>query len=102
MQQYSDHARGALEMLKAISDRMPEGVTKLRSYTFKRGESITLSGEAEQQNDVLDFKDELAKAETEDGTSLFAVVNLKGPSQSKGVYTFSIECLFEGEEEEGK
>jgi hypothetical protein len=102
VQQYSDHARGALEMLKAISDRMPEGVTKLRSYTFKRGESITLSGEAEQQNDVLDFKDELAKAETEDGTSLFAVVNLKGPSQSKGVYTFSIECLFEGEEEEGK
>lgn len=99
VQQYSDHARGALEMLKAVSDRMPEGISKLTSYNFKRGERILLVGEANQATDVFDFKDALAEAATEDDEKLFATVNLTGPSQSKGVHRFTIECLFEAEED---
>ncbi|MDE3275084.1 MAG: PilN domain-containing protein [Verrucomicrobiota bacterium] len=98
VQQYSDHARGSLELLKAVSDRMPEGIT-LTSFNFRRGERLSIVGEADQPTSVYDFKNALADAETEDGAKLFAEVNLTGPSQSRGVHKFSIECLFEAREE---
>ena len=98
VQQYSDHARGSLEILKAVSDRMPEGIT-LTSFNFRRGERLSIVGEADQPTSVYDFKNALADTETEDGAKLFAEVNLTGPSQSRGVHKFSIECLFEAKEE---
>ena len=117
VQQYSDHARGTLEMLKAVSDRMPEGVT-LTSFNYKRGEKLSITGEAQQPTVVYDFKNALTDAamvevkgnsegEGDDvgegdgeGEKLFAVVTLTGPSKSRNVHKFSIECLFESAEEE--
>ena len=99
VQQYSDHARGTLEMLKAVSDRMPEGVT-LTSFTYRRGERLSIAGEASLPTHVYEFKNALANADMEDGGRLFEAVTLTGPSQSKGVHKFSIECSFEPEEEE--
>lgn len=120
VRQYSDHARGTLEMLKAVSDRMPEGVT-LTSFNYKKGEKLSIVGEADQPTVVYDFKNALANAaiveEKEDaeeesggeqsaesgeqeGEKLFAVVTLTGPSRSRNVHKFSIECLFESGEEE--
>ncbi len=98
VQQYSDHARGSLEILKAVSDRMPDGIT-LTSFNFRRGERLSIVGEADQPTSVYGFKNALADTETEDGEKLFAEVNLTGPSQSRGVHKFSIECLFEAKEE---
>ena len=98
VQQYSDHARGSLEMLKAVSDRMPEGIT-LTSFSYKRGERLSVVGEATQPTDVYAFKNALTDAETEDGEKLFAEVSLTGPSQSRGVHKFSIEGSFQPEEE---
>ena len=108
VQQYSDHARGTLEMLKAVSDRMPEGVT-LTSFNYKRGEKLSIVGEAVQPTVVYDFKNALTEATivlvdseaedggeaSEDGEKLFAEVTLTGPSKSRNVHKFSIECLFE-------
>lgn len=94
VQQYSDHARGSLELLKAVSDRLPDGVT-LTSFNYRRGDKLSVSGEAQQPTDVYDFKNELTEAEADDGEKLFAEVNLSGPSQSRGVHKFSVECLFE-------
>jgi hypothetical protein len=111
VRQYSDHARGTLEMLKAVSDRMPEGVT-LTSFNYRRGEKLTLVGEAEQPTVVYDFKNALTDAaiilEQADGDSevekteekLFAQVTLTGPSKSRDVHRFTIECLFEAVEED--
>lgn len=111
VQQYSDHARGTLEMLKAVSDRMPEGVT-LTSFNYKRGEKLSLVGEADQPTVVYDFKNALTEAAivAEDagsegdakaeGEKLFAEVTLTGPSKSRNGHKFSIECLFESAEEE--
>ena len=62
VQQYSDHARGTLEMLKAVSDRMPEGIT-LTSFNYRRGEKLSISGEADQPTVVYDFKNALTEAE---------------------------------------
>ena len=113
VQQYSDHARGTLEMLKAVSDRMPEGVT-LTSFNYRRGEKLSISGEADQPTVVYDFKNalteaEIVPAEAEEGgekeaeaEKLFAEVTLTGPSKSRNLHKFSIECLFESAEEEGK
>ena len=98
VQQYSDHARGSLEMLKAVSDRMPEGIV-LTSFSYKRGERLSIVGEAAQPTDVYEFKNALTDAVTEDEQRLFATVNLTGPTQSRGVHKFSIEGLFESEEE---
>ncbi len=111
VQQYSDHARGTLEMLKAVSDRMPEGVT-LTSFNYKRGEKLSLVGEADQPTVVYDFKNALTEAamvaegaeseggEESDVERLFAEVALTGPSKSRNGHRFSIECLFESAEEE--
>ena len=99
VQQYSDHARGSLEMLKAVSDRMPEGIT-LTSFSYKRGERLSVAGEAAQPTDVYDFKNALTEAETEDGEKLFTAVTLTGPSQSRGgIHKFSIDGSFVSEEE---
>ena len=98
VQQYSDHARGSLELLKAVSDRMPVGIT-LTSFSYRRGEKLSVVGEAGQPTDVYEIKNALTEAATEDDEKLFAAVNLTGPSQSRGVHKFSIECLFEAEEE---
>jgi hypothetical protein len=98
-------------MLKAVSDRMPEGVT-LTSFNYRRGEKLTLVGEAEQPTVVYDFKNALTDAaiilEQADGDSevekteekLFAQVTLTGPSKSRDVHRFTIECLFEAVEED--
>ena len=98
VQQYSDHARGSLEMLKAVADRMPEGIT-LTSFNYRRGERLSIVGEAQQPTDVYAFKNALTEAATEDDEKLFTDVTLTGPSQSRGVHKFSIEGSFTAEEE---
>ena len=91
-------AFGQADAADGKADRMPEGIT-LTSFNFRRGERLSIVGEADQPTSVYDFKNALADAETEDGAKLFAEVNLTGPSQSRGVHKFSIECLFEAREE---
>ena len=102
-----------LEMLKAFSDRLPEGVT-LTQLTYKRGEGIRVSAEAAQPTDAYAFKDALAKAERErvasdgdeadddeEGERMFADVILSEVKQSRGgVNKFDVEAKFEKEEDE--
>ncbi len=93
MQKYSDHSRGVLEILKAVSDRLPAGV-ELGSWNFRRGESVKFSGEADEAAEVYGLKDALI------ATEAFADVVLTGPSAGKGGrQRFDIECKFETEEE---
>jgi hypothetical protein len=93
---------------------MPEGVT-LTSFSYKRGEKLSIIGEADQPTVVYDFKNALANAalvaiegendeigEKPVEERLFAVVTLSGPSKSRNTHKFSIECLFEAPEEDGQ
>lgn len=93
VRQYSDVSNGMLEILKAVSDRLPEGIT-LTSYTYKRGESVKVSGEATAKNNVYDYKDALVKS------GLFSNVELTGPTsdKTKTVHKFDITASFEKEE----
>ena len=106
VRKYSDHARGALETMKMVSDLLPlpEGsdssCIELNSWNFRREDGersggVKFSGEAESTALVYQFKDALVDC------GLFAQVDLQGPSAGKGGrQRFDIDCRFEGEEQE--
>jgi len=99
---YSDHARGALEIMKAISDRLPEGIT-LTSWDYKREDGVRVTGESETSEAIYDFKeamDAIEIGEDEKAKSLFAVVELNGPNKSKSGFKFDLDCQYAKEEEE--
>lgn len=101
VRKYSDHSRGALEIMLAVSSclPLPEGsdtsCIELNSWNFKREDGVRFSGEADTAALVYQFKDALIDS------GIFAQVNLQGPSAGKGNrQRFDIDCRFEGEEEE--
>ena len=99
---YSDHARGALEIMKALSDRLPEGVT-LSGWNYNREDGVRVSGDAETAEAVYAFKDamdEMADGEDGEGERIFGAVELSGPNASKGGYRFDLDCQYQKEEEE--
>ena len=96
VRKYSDHARGALEIMKALSDRLPEGV-ELNSWNYKREDGVRVSGEADNANDVYKFKDLMIELGEDD--RVFGSVNLIGPSAGKGGrQKFDIDCRYQGED----
>lgn len=97
VRKYSDHDRGALEIMKMLSDNLPPGI-ELSSWTYKREDGVRVSGEGTSGDVIYAFKDNMANLETEDGEKLFPTVELKGPSSSKaGKYKFDLDCTYEEE-----
>ena len=106
VRKYSDHARGALETMKMVSDLLPlpdgsdSSCIELNSWNFRREDGehsggVKFSGEADSTALVYQFKDALVDC------GLFAQVDLQGPSAGKGGrQRFDIDCRFEGEEQE--
>lgn len=91
---YSDNSRSALELMKAVSDLLPDGVT-LGAWNFKRDDdeklTIRVSGEAEEAGQVYAFKDaaaalsfETAEDAEEESEKVFKSVMLNGPSAGRG------------------
>lgn len=100
VRKYSDHARGALEIMKALSDNLPEGI-ELNSWSYRREDGVRVSGEADSANDVYAFKDKMIELADEGGDRVFGAVELIGPSAGKGgKQKFDIECRYQGEEDE--
>ena len=106
VRKYSDHSRGALEIMKAVSDRLPAGVT-LSSWDFTRDDGVRLRAESDDSSSAYQLKDALAEmcAEGEDGEDgegekIFEVVRLGALSKQKdGKQKFEIECRHKTEEE---
>lgn len=99
---YSDHDRGALEIMKAVSDRLPEGIT-LSSWDFKRDDGVRVKGDAESAEEVYAFKDAIdamVAGEGDDAEPIFGSVTLTGPNASKGKYTFNLDCQYKKEDAE--
>jgi len=99
---YSDHARGALEIMKAVSDRLPEGIT-LSSWDYRRDDGVRVRGDADSAEAVYQFKDAmdaLSAGDEEDGELIFPIVELQGPNASKGGYSFNLDCQYQKGEEE--
>ena len=107
----SDHARGALEILKAISDRLPDDI-ELSNWNFRRDEGVKFSGEADDPNSVYELKDQLLSIALEAGDGeesedeeetprLFGDVRLNGPTTSgkSGRQKFDVDCRYAKEED---
>ncbi len=92
VQRYSDHSHGSLEMLKMVSDRMPDGVT-LTSFRYSRDDKLDLAGEADDAKGGYELKNAIVDA------GVFAEVELKGPSQRGSVLKFSIAASFVAKED---
>jgi len=102
VRKYSDHTLGALEIMKAVSDRLPEGVT-LSSWGYRQGDSLRISGEAPLDGSELDLKEamEALSYDDQDGnqTKVFSGVRLGNTSESKGVRRFSLDLSLKTEDE---
>jgi hypothetical protein len=103
VKKYSDHTRGALEIMKALSDRLPEGI-ELNSWNFERasGETgdggVRISGEADSANLIYEFKDAMSELKAGDET-VFGTVRLHGPSAGRGGrQRFDLECRYLAED----
>ena len=105
VRKYSDHSLGALEIMKAVSDRLPEGVT-LKNWNYRQGEYLRISGEAPLDgSSELDLKDAMEALTYEDETGetnkVFASVHLGNTSSSgsKGLRNFNLDLSMKSEEE---
>lgn len=107
---YSDHVRGALEIMRAVSDRLPGGIT-LTSWSYDRTAGLRISGEADTADEVYEFKnqmealafgevDENGEVVDPDAERVFATVELGRLNRSKGMQRFDLDLGFEAPEEE--
>ena len=100
---YSDHGRGALEIMKAISDRLPEGIT-LSTWDYRSADGLKIAGEAESSSDVYTLKDVLAAltAGDDEGERVFKQVSMGPISSAKGgKQRFTLDLSFKDEETAG-
>lgn len=92
VRKYSDHARGALEIMKAVSDRLPAGVT-LSDWRFTREGGVTVKGETDDKDEAYQLKDRLVEMD------VFQVVDLGSVNYQGGRHKFEITCEYESAEE---
>jgi len=97
VRKYSDREHSALELLKAVSDRLPEDVT-LTEWDYRREKGISVRGDAGSTSDVYALKDEMeamAFGEGDDAPKVFAAVKMGSVSSSKdGRTRFSLDLEF--------
>lgn len=101
VRKYSDRSRSALELMRAVSDRVPEDVT-LTSWNFTADKGLHFSAEAGSQNGALLLKEEMEalKFDGEEGEPVFESVKQGTISSVKDKLKFDIDLLFTAEEEE--
>ncbi len=94
LQQYADPAGTALEILREISNALPQEGVKLTSFIFSKGEKLTLRGEADDAKNIYAFQQGLK------GAARFKQVQLHSitpPSGKQRNTTFSVTVAL-GEE----
>lgn len=77
VKRYMDRTDSALEYLRAVSEVLPPGV-ELTSFSYRKGEELRLSGEADTVEQVYAFKNELDVIELFRGESV-----LQGPRSDR-------------------
>jgi hypothetical protein len=92
---YMDRSKSSLECLRMISMLQPYGVDLSLSFTYRKGEGVKISGDAESANLVYDFKNKL------DGSGFFTGSSLDGPrlDPRRGRELFDIDLKLPGGEQ---
>ncbi len=89
---YVDRSRSALECVREISLKQPQGVD-LTMLNYRKGASLKVSGEAGNVHLIYAFKKNM------DTSKLFESIVLDGPQRVKGREVFEIEAVMPGNEE---
>ena len=98
VRQYSDHARGALETMRAVAEVMPDGMT-LTSWEFSRDDGLRIRGESDDTASIYMFKDRIVDIGGEDDP-VFKVVEMgQIGSQKGGRHKFDLDCRYEEADE---
>jgi len=91
LEQYLDRSHSALEILLEISRALPEGL-ELKSYLYRKGKHVEITGMAVTVNLIYDFKKVM------DDSKLFTSVELPGTSRAPdGRESFKITLKMPGE-----
>lgn len=92
LNRYMDKSGSALEYLREITSLMPQGL-KLVSFTYKKGEFVKISGEAERSELVLGFNERL------NSSKMFAHVTAETQTMTpEGKYRFGFNIKLAGAE----
>lgn len=94
VRKYSDHTRGALEILKAVSDRLPAGV-ELKDWNFSRATGLRFSGESADAASIYTLKDRLVDTGAFEGGVVLNPITSRAGRQS-----FTIECRLNEDKKE--
>ncbi len=104
VRKYSDHSRGALEVMKAVNDSLPEGVTLTR-WSFSRVGGVEVSCEGDTKDGILAFQDNIEKSYYKDllmggvEKRLFEVVKVGAvTSRKNNLWQTDLKCAYEAEE----
>ncbi len=95
IRKYSDHAGGALESMRIVSEMMPDegdGFV-LTSWDFRRNEGMKVAGEADEKSMIYIFKNNLS------GCGAFTSVGSPSIKQTKERYAFTIDLSFVEQED---
>ena len=95
IRKYSDHAGGALESMRIVSEMMPDegdGFV-LTSWDFRRNEGMKVAGEADEKSMIYIFKNNLS------GCGAFTSVGSPSIKQTKERYSFTIDLSFVEQED---
>ena len=97
VRKYSDREHSALELLKAVSDRLPGGVS-LTEWDYKREKGISVRGDADSTSEVYELKDAMemmAFGEGDDAPKVFGAVKMGAVSSARdGRTRFSLDLDF--------
>lgn len=93
IESYMDRTRSSLEMLRIVSEALPQGVT-LAGFTYKKETGIKINGDADVPSLVYTYKDAIT------ANPLFETVTLTGPAASRGKHKFDIDAKFKGSKQD--
>ena len=100
VRKYSDHATGALEVLRVVSENLPPEVT-LTSLKFDRDKRVDFSGVAPDVDTINALQKALGGVKNESGDGYFAEngirYDLRGTDKNTSEKTFDMKCSFEVE-----
>ena len=102
-----ESAENYLETILVLSKKLPvvRSVDIATELGFKKS-SVSVAMKNLRENGYIDVMGDGSIVLLDEGKAiaekLFAEVTLTGPSKSRNSHKFSIECLFESAEEEGK
>lgn len=103
IERYSDRAHSALEILKAVSDNLPDSESMtFRTFRYTRGDGVRVQGSAGEREELRTFTENLdgLTLDGEDERLFAKVQQMGGENQTKKGIRYSIEALFHSDEQD--